>query len=334
MKRLSLSIALLLPFMAAAMPYEKDNGIIRIRLNENVAPSNTNSPMITGMWILGRNVVPHDNVGADFQMSTRSIQGNGYNPTQGGDCAGYTSLLSGVIPDWNGAQIGTPPSHGILLGIDPRLYNEPTTPGSCLGAAPIAPYDMVFGVTLGDGVAMPREAMVVDMSIRKDAASAPDLVKALSELPVAFVDVNFLRYAYYSDDATPLNGSQFVRFNVSTASGLTHDIKLWPWTDNFERTGHAIALCDRPDAVENPTQGTCMTFYSHERTRVYASHRQGALSELALMSVLGDNAAAPIIGDTGWHTARRLVAVGHLGGASAVITHAEQHFPATSWARW
>ncbi|MGH8082030.1 MAG: hypothetical protein ACREP7_15760 [Lysobacter sp.] len=334
MKRLSLLIAALLPVAASAAPYEKDNGIIRIRLNENVAPSYTNSPMITGLWILGRNAVPHDNAGADFQMSTRSSLGNLYNPTQGGDCAGYPSLLSGVIPNWNGAQIGTLVGNGILLGIDPKLYNEPTTPGTCLGAASIAPYDMNFGVTLGDGVAMPREAMVLDLSIRKDAASAPDLVKALSELPVAFVDVNFLRYAYYSDDATPLNGSQFHRFEVSTATGTTHDIKRWPWTENFQRDGHAIALCDRPDMIENPTQGTCMAFYAHERTRVYASHRQGALNELALMSVLGDNPAAPTIGNTQWHTARRLVAVGHLGGVSAVITHAEQNFPAASWARW
>lgn len=42
---------------------------------------------------------------------------------------------------------------------------------------------------------------------RKDGSTSPDLVKALSELPVAFVDVNFLRYAYYSD-----NGTQFQRY--------------------------------------------------------------------------------------------------------------------------
>ncbi|WP_408949953.1 hypothetical protein [Lysobacter sp. Hz 25] len=332
MKRLSLLIALLLPTMAAAQDqtFEKDNGIIRIRLNEKVAPFQTRSPMITGLWIAGRLAVPHDNVGADFQMTTRSREGNEYNPTQGGDCTGRTSLLTGSIPNWSGAQLGTPASHGILLGIDPLLYDEPTLSGTCRGRpAQVAPYDMAFGVTLGDGFAMPREAMMLDMSIRKDFSGAQNPVKALSELPVAFVDVNFLRYAYYS-----LNGSQFQRFQPSTTPGLSHDIKQWPWNENYYQSGHAIALCDRPDMVEQPSQGTCMAFYSHEPTLVYASRRQGAPYELGLMSMLGDDDFSTEIVGTEWHTARRLVAVGHLTSVAAVIAHAEQHVPASSWAQW
>lgn len=329
MKHLSLLIALLLPTLAAAQTYEKDNGIIRIRLNENIAPYGTNSPMITGLWIAGRLAVPHDNAGADFQMTSRGDAGNEYNPTQGGDCAGRTSLLTGVIPNWNGAQLGTPASHGILLGVDPLLYDEPGLSGTCNGGKGIAPYDMAFGVTLGDGFALPREAMVVDMSIRKDGPGSPDLVKALSELPVAFVDVNFLRYAYFST-----NGAQFQRLQAYTPAGFNHDIKQWPWNDNVIQGGHAIALCDRPDAIEQPNQGTCMAFYAHEFTRVYASRRQGSPNELALMSVLGDNPYAAKIVNTDWHTARRLVAVGHLTSVTAVIAHAEQRLPGSSWARW
>lgn len=330
MKFLSLCIALLLPTMATAEPYEKDNGVIRIRLNEEILPHGTASPMITNMWIAGRLAVPHDNAGADFQMTSRSSEGNLYNPTQGGDCAGRTSDLTGVIPNWNGAQLGTPSNKGILLGIDPLLYNEPGVSGTCQAPVKqVAPYDMAFGVTLGDGVSIPREAMVLDMSIRKDGPTSPDLVKALSELPVAFVDVNFLRYAYYST-----NGTQFQHMLAPTASGPSHDIKQWAWDENYIQSGHAIALCDRPDMVEQPDQGTCMAFYSHEHTRVYASHRQGSPNELALMSVLGDNAAAPTITDTQWYTARRLVAVGNLSTVAAVITHAEQNYPASGWARW
>ena len=55
---------------------------------------------------------------------------------------------------------------------------------------------------------------------RKDGSTSPDLVKALSELPVAFVDVNFLRYAYYSD-----NGTQFQRMEDWTSPSPSHDIK-------------------------------------------------------------------------------------------------------------
>ncbi|MGO1002967.1 hypothetical protein [Lysobacter sp. CA196] len=331
MKRLSLLIALLLPTMAAAQDqdFEKDNGVIRIRLNEKVLPFMTRTPMITGLWIAGRQAVTHDNAGADFQMTTRGTAGNEYNPTQGGDCTGRTSLLTGSIPNWDGAQLGTPASHGILLGIDPLLYDEPGLSGSCDGGEEAAaPYDMAFGVTLGDGFAMPREAMMLDMSIRKDHPGAKNLVKALSELPVAFVDVNFLRYAYYS-----LNGSQFQRFQVATASP-GHDIKQWPWNDNQFQSGHAIALCDRPDMVERPNQGTCMAFYSHEPTLVSASRRQGSPNELALMTMLGDDDFSTQIVDSQWHTARRLVAVGHLTSVAAVIAHAEQHLPASSWASW
>ena len=330
MKHIFLSVALLASVAASAQEFEKDNGVIRIKLNEAIAPYGTNSPMITNMWIAGRKVVPHDNAGADFQMTSRSSQGNNYNPTQGGDCAGRTSVLTGSIPNWNGAQLGTPASNGILLGIDPLLYDEPGLSGTCNGGQPgVAPYDMAFGVTLGDGIAVPREAMVVDMSIRKDGPASPDLVKALSELPVAFVDVNFLRYAYYSVD-----GVNFQQLQGSTGPSFSHDIKQWLWNENFERSGHAIALCDRADAIEQPAQGTCMAFYAHEFTRVYASRRQGSPNELALMSVLGDNAAAPTISDTQWHTARRLVAVGNLSTVAAVIAHAEQNYPASGWARW
>ncbi|MBX9403125.1 hypothetical protein K4L06_17590 [Lysobacter sp. BMK333-48F3] len=323
---LSLSIVLLLPAVAAAQFYEKDNGVIRVRLNEKVPPLIGHSPMITSLWIAGRQAVPNDNVGAGFQMTTRSYKGNEYNPTQGGDCTGRPSLLTGVIPDWNGAQLGTPASRGILLGIDPLLYDEPGLSGSCSGGKPNpAPYDMAFGVTLGDGIAMPREAMIVDMSIRKDHPDADHLFKALSELPVAYVDADFLRYAYYSVD-----GVHFQRLNVDSS----HDLKQWPWNVNHHRSGHAIALCDRPDMVEQPSQGTCMAFYSHEPTLLTASRRQGAPSELGLMTTLGDDDFGTQIVDTQWHTARRLVAVGHLTSVAAVIAYAEQHIPASSWGQW
>lgn len=333
MKRLLLLAALACPTWVMAQVYVKDNGVIRIHLNERVARDAGHSPIITNMWIAGRKVVPHDNIGADFQMATRGTGGNLHNPTQGGDCAGYPSVLTGVIPDWNGAQIGTPPGNGILLGIDPLFYNEPGDSGTCLGPGGIAPFDMAFGVTLGDGFAMPREAMMLDMSVRREAGAQP-LDRGLSELPVAFVDADFLRYAYYSDDPTPSNGMQFERFYVGTPTGVTHDIRAWPLTDNFYREGRAIALCDRADAVENPAQGTCMAFYAHERTSVYASNRRGALQPLALMSVLGNATVSSYITDMNWHTARRLVAVGHLDSVSAVIMHAERNFPSHTWPRW
>jgi hypothetical protein len=311
----------------AAMPiYEKDNGVIKIRMGES------DSPIITGMWIGGVRVVPHDNIGADFQMATRSDLGDAYNPTQGGDCAGNPSILSGVIPNWNGAMLGTPAANGILFGIDPRNYNEPSYPG-CLGMGAVLPYDFNFGVTLGDGHAIPKEMMVLDMSVRRESGSQ-ELIKALSELPVAFFDNAQLPYAYYSDDATPADGMQFSKLQVPTSFGNTHDSRLWPNVTNFEREGRSIMLCSHAQADVLLATGVCIAFYSHERTRVYASHRSQPNNDLTLISILGDNASSPKINDFNWHTARRLVAVGNSGTVSAVIAFAENNLDPLHWTRW
>src|SRR5207244_673127 len=179
----------------AATTYTKNNGVIKIDLNQ------FGYPMITSMYILDSLVVPHDNAGADFQMTGRSRYGNAYNPTQGGDCNGNPSRLTGILPNWS-AVTGIPPANGILLGIDPRNYNEPDR---CLGRGDLLPYNFNFGVTLGNGSILPREMMVLDLSIQPEAGSQ-ELLKALSELPVAFPKTTVMRYAYYSVD-----GSSFSR---------------------------------------------------------------------------------------------------------------------------
>jgi len=327
MPRILAAVALLLfASMASAQPYVKSNGIFRVQL------AGYSSPIITSLSLYGVQVVPHDNIGADMQMTARSPLGDAYNPTQGGDCRGIPSLLSGVIPNWTGAGLGTPSSYGILLGISPRNYNEPSYPG-CLGPGAILPYSFAFGLTLGDGVAMPRNLMVMDMSLRRLSGSQ-QIIKAASELPVAFVDNNNLRYAYISNDASPLDGVTFVRMNVNTGSRITHDSKAWPLVTNYIATGHALMLCNRADAIENPRIGTCMAFYVHEPTRIYASHRHGAIYDLTLMSALGDNPATPYVADYNWHTARRVVVAGTPYLVSQSIEWAERNLPAWSWARW
>jgi len=70
-----------------------------------------------------------------------------------------------------------------------------------------------------------------------------------------------IAYAYCSRDSV-----RFQRFQEQTPSGPSHDLRQWPWNENFYRSGRAVALCDRPDLVDQPSQGTCMAFYWHEPT--------------------------------------------------------------------
>ena len=296
---------------------------------------NDYAPIITSMWVMGKLAVPHDNIGADFQMTARSSKGDAYNPTQGGDCRGNPSILRSMS-DWNAIAPGTPVAHGVMLEVDPRDYNEPTHPG-CLGAGNILPYDMRFGVTLGDGRGAPKELMVLDMSIRKEAGSAAeDIVKGLSELPVLYLDNATFRYAYYSVDINPADGQDFQPMRAATASGLTHDTRSWPAMTNYFITDPArpIMHCDRADAVESPLLGSCVAIYSHEGVQVQASHRLGAKYDLTSITAIIRDDIEPLIKDYEFHTQRRLVAVGNPDTVAASIAWAEANLAPGDWKRW
>lgn len=305
-----------------------DNGVIRIRMNDY-------APIITSMWVMGKLAVPHDNIGADFQMAARSSKGDAYNPTQGGDCRGNPSILRSMS-DWNAIAPGTPVAHGVMLEVDPRNYNEPTHPG-CLGAGDILPYDMRFGVTLGDGQSAPKELMVLDMSIRKEAgSSAEDIVKGLTELPVLYMDNATFRYAYYSVDSNPADGQEFQPMRVATVSGMTHDTRSWPIMTNYfiSEPARAIMLCDRADAVQSPNVGSCVALYAHEGVQVQASHRVGAKYDLTSITTIIRDDVEPLITDYEFHTQRRLVAVGNANQVAASIAWAEANLAPGDWKRW
>ncbi|MBF6025819.1 hypothetical protein [Lysobacter niastensis] len=296
---------------------------------------NDYAPIITSMWVMGRLAVPHDNIGADFQMATRSSKGDAYNPTQGGDCRGNPSILRSVS-DWNGIVPGASAPYGIQLEIDPRNYNEPVHPG-CLGEGAILLYDMKFGVTLGDGLTAPKELMVLDMSIRKEPGSpAEDIVKGLSELPVIYLDNSIFRYAYYSVDTQPADGLVFLPMQGSSASGPTHDTRAWPVLTNYyiAEPARLIMLCDRSDALQSPRTATCVAIYSHEGAKVEASHRIGAKYDLTLITAINRDDVNPVISDYEFHTQRRLVAVGSPDTVTAAIAWAEANLAASDWKRW
>lgn len=305
-----------------------DNGVIRLVMNDL-------APIVTQMWVAGLPAVPHDNIGADLQMSARSSKGDGYNPTQGGDCRGTPSILRAVEP-WNGVDPTRPATYGVLLDIAPRNYNEPSYPG-CLGVGDILPYDMRFAVTLGDGRSMPKELMLLDMSIRKQQGStAEDIVKNLSELPVIYFDNTIFRYAYYSIDSNPADGQDFQPFRISTSSGSTHDTQKWPVLTNYVVDGLArvLMLCTRDDAVAHPKEGVCVALYSHEGSQMQASRRDGAIHSLTALAAIGGNAEQPLITDFDFHTERRLLVVGNPDTVASGIAWAEAWLKPEGWQRW
>ncbi len=311
-------------FMAQAVVI-KDNGIIGITLGEE------NYPMITSMRIQGVEIVPHDNAGADFQFTGRKPAvgdplstpdpyayipgGDAYNPTQGGDCWGYSSTLTGYILNWNSGY-GVPASNGILWAVQPLNYNEPNgncSPGSLL------PYSFNMGVTLGDGVHLPKEMMVMTMSIRKNDVNAPNLLKRHSEIPVAFPLTSFMRYAYFSN-----NG---VDFEPMYLNG-THDIQQWENSAPNSRVGKVVMLSNIDNAHTNPSSGTGMAFYSHTDTWLIVQNR----GYLTLVSTLGALNYDTYISDSNWHTLVRVMGVGNLNTIKGVIAKANEKI--TSWGNW
>lgn len=305
----------------AAGVFTKDNGVIRVNLNEG------GYPMITSMYILGTEVVPHDNAGADFQMAAR--ERSNYNPTLGGDCTMTPSTLTGYISDWVGGGLNIDPQLGILLGVDPRNYNETDT---CLGQGEILPYDFNFGLTLGDDVSLPKQMMVLDMSIKRESGSI-ELQKRFAEIPVAFPKTSFMRYAYSSPD-----GQTFEPLRYSN----THDVAQWPYLQLVGGIGKkTVMLCNIPDALERPNEGICMAFYSHFATYAEVSRRRGGREDLTLINLAGDDGLwvpdyytnhNKYIRGFDWHTLRRIMAVGNVNTVRAVISIANQRI--TDWGNW
>ncbi|MGH8082032.1 MAG: hypothetical protein ACREP7_15770 [Lysobacter sp.] len=312
MLALALIGALLGAAPVQAQVYQKDNGVLRVRLNES------GYPMITSMWLLNSLVVPHDNAGADFQMTLRSSRGNAYNPTQGGDCKGNASKLTGVQPNWAN-NLGLPAANGILLGVTPRDYGEPE--GTyCAGNGALLPFEMNFGVTLGDGARIPKEAMILDLSSKR-LQGAEEIVPEMSDMPSIFINNNIYRYAYYSTD-----GRTFTAFDQGVA---THDSIAWPLATNYYLHARTLVLCNVPNAISDPRAGACVGLYSHDAVLAYASNRRGARNNLTLLSLLSQ---APPVTDYNWHTVRKAFISGNLETVTAVSTSLDASI--SDWGGW
>lgn len=275
----------------------QNNGIISMNINEY------GFPMISNLSVLGNGVMLFDNAGAGLQMDARSSLGNAYNPTQAGDCAQNPSKLLALDTSWGGNGAGIPASYGIQWTVQPRNYNEPST---CLGAGALLPYEFDFAATLGDGVHLPKEGMIIDMFVTRLSGSQT-LSRPNSEL--AFFPLTYyFSLAYWSPD-----GVNFFPFNAYNGTNNTAN---WPWNVNYGVSAKAIMLC-------GTFNNTCLALYSNEVTEMRFKHASGARWNMTAMacSWIGNG----FITDFSRHTGVRILAVGNPQTIISVIASAKAH---------
>eukprot|EP01088_Endostelium_zonatum_P002706 TRINITY_DN1341_c0_g1_i3.p1 TRINITY_DN1341_c0_g1~~TRINITY_DN1341_c0_g1_i3.p1 ORF type:complete len:328 (+),score=70.89 TRINITY_DN1341_c0_g1_i3:26-1009(+) len=317
------SIALLLLFVAAswaeqglnstALPiFTKGNGIFQVEYNGICPLDNIQYPVVTRLWVDGELVIPNLGDGATLQMTSRSSMGNAYNPTQGGDCKGNPSILSGYIPNWS-MGLGISPANGLLLGVTPRNWNQQENGEACMGAGAPLPIAFNWGMTMGDGVNFPLQGMILDMGIQRQPG-AQVLIKRISELPSAFPFSSILHYAYYSIDGT--NYGQIT-------DGQTCDVLAWPNGPVYGLNARIVYL----STSGNPETGWGMAFIGNPAKLVYvgATNRPTPEGNVAAMTMTGAADVNEVITDYASHLKRTVVAVGNLDTIRAVT--------ATAWAK-
>jgi hypothetical protein len=247
-------------------------------------------------------------------------------PTQGGDCKNKPSrIIPGII---GGMGIYTE------YLVQPRFY-YPVGATSCTGNGALAPYNFSFRVRLGNesdaDLPLPKQIMILNMKTELLSGHEP-IFKAASELPVAFPYTSLMRYAYYSAD-----GSNYSRLQrCDTSVGCTHDTSKWPNYRNTNIDGRVIMLSSTPDAVENPSAGVGMAFYSHVNTGMIISRRSLPNgTNLTLIAMVGDviSSTRTLDGPDGTvFSLTRLMAVGNLSTIKAALGNAQQRI--SDWGNW
>lgn len=351
---------LALPLLAAATERTADgafrvggplgNGVMQVEVNGK-AINGVTSPMITEMRIGNTVVVPRENAGAGFQFATRSEGGNKYNPTLGGDCKGRAPDIGpNYIQQWGPLDF-LPPHHGVLLGVQPYLYqgdqtalagDDPGCTGPVEQQAQAAPYFFHWGVLLGDGGRVPREAMLLAMATQKLHPQAPDINKYLTEAPAMFVDRAF-SYAYTASGAPDV--MQWVPLRLSPL-GSNH-VMSWPLGAQREvGSASTVMLCTAP--IER--QPLCVAIHSGFQVKASVSRRAGSagLPDLVYMGLTGAAACGGVtdlscnlvkdpftwILDDQVHVITRIVAVGSPATVRAALVQTRAAVPITSRRDW
>lgn len=274
------------------------NGVISVEVN-GIAPPGQRYPCITSLSVEGLVIVPPIAVGALFQMDIRSAEGDNYNPTQSGACAGAASVLDAYLSPWG--MIGSN-HNGILMGVTPRTF-ESSTGGCTNGIA--APYYFNFGIQLGDDVSFPKEAMIVEQQFWKTSADAPDIVSVGIEVPTVYYDCRFALYAFYLPINDPTHWEPLR--HPSTGENYLPD---WPVGDGFMVNGWGNMRCNG-----NTTTALCAATYSGAILSTAGGTNNGAGGCPANLVPSADYT----ISDSNPHTRLAIFAVGTQGTVSAAM---------------
>ncbi len=239
---------------ATAGAFTLSNGVLTVELN-GIAPPGQRYPCITKVAVDGVVIVPPIAVGALFQMDVRSSQGNNYNPTQSGACAGAASQLAAYEQSWSFLK---PSANGLLMGVVPRTFESST--GQCTQGMS-TPFYFNWGVQLGDDASFPKEAMIVEQTFQRTSSAAPCVDSVGVEIPTVYYGCDFAQYAYYLPTDNPSN---WVPMNhPSTGSNY---LPNWPVGSGFMLNGFGQMRCN--GNIQSNAQAMCGATYTayHQST--------------------------------------------------------------------
>jgi len=262
----------------------------------------------------GQLIMPPCCDGALFQMTSRSSEGNNYNPTQAGDCEGNPSVLDAYSLSWVPANGFLP---GILLGVTPRLFTGSYYPTCTTG--PLSPYYFNFGVSMGGGSPIPLEVIILCMTIQKTSPYSPNLLGVGSEMPSIYYDGNTRPYAYFLLQ----NDYNWVE---ATYAGDNYVLN-WPNMGTNSTTGYGVMVCSQDNATFNPSS-VCAAMYYGYPTSVTVSFRPVPDYNLVLNTMVGSNNPNWVMNTTDIYSMYTLNVHGNVDTINAAI---QQTLPYIGW---
>jgi hypothetical protein len=298
----------------AAGDFILNNGVMRVVLN-GLAPPGQRYPCITELSVEGAVIVPPIAVGALFQMDVRSSQGNNYNPTQSGACAGDASKLAAYEENW--AFLPSASTQGILMGVVPRTFESST--GQCTQGIS-TPFYFNWGVQLGNDVVFPKEAMLVEQTFQRTSASAPCVDSVGVEIPTVYYGCDFALYAYYLPTDSP---SSWAPMNhPSTGSNY---LPNWPVGTGFMLNGYGNMRCNG-DISQNPNAMCAATYTAYHQSTVGGTNNGVGGCPANIVPQLSYEVC-----DRQVYSRLAIFAVGNVGTVSAAMIQTAANLTQSDW---
>jgi hypothetical protein len=193
--------------------------------------------------------------------------------------------------------------NGLLMGVQPRTFLSST--GACTDGI-LSPYYYNWGITLGDGVKFPKQAMLITQTIQRTSNDAPEIVYQGSELPTVYYSCDFAKYAFYMPSKN-------------------YEWKAWSGNRDFEKlsesesytysqvTGYGNMRCNGPD----PNTALCAaTYYGGSSPLLLGGAKSGAGGCAANMVSNRSGASK----DNVVHSRNVIFVVGNLGTINTALS--------------